>query len=192
MAIKAPAKGIKYIQYCPAPLGNMLMTSDGVSLTGLYFEGQRYYPAALPPLSPLPLPQKVRALFDDVRRYLDEYFSGKEPGIHIPIRLDALDASPFRIAIFKVLLAIPYGKTISYGQAAGIAQQMLHHRVSARATGQAVGHNPISIIIPCHRVVGADGSLTGYGGGLERKKALLAIEGIIPPKGAATPPVVSG
>lgn len=153
-----------------SPLGDILLTSDGECLTGLFFAGQRYFPSIQTVV------QKRIPLFDDVCNYLDEYFSGKQSNIHIPIMLERLNATPFRIAIFKILLTIPYGKTISYGQAARLAEEALHHRVSARAAGQAVGHNPVSIIIPCHRVIGSDGSLTGYGGGIERKAALLSLE----------------
>lgn len=174
-------------------MGDILLTSGGTYLTGLYFSGQKYYPhidendaedkssggktsaigAGKYPLTQCPLALSV---FDTVYKYLDVYFSGNEPIIPVPISLEELKISVFRKAILSILLEIPYGKTMTYGEVAARAEKILHHRVSARAAGQAVGHNPISIIIPCHRVIGAGGALVGYGGGLERKSALLALE----------------
>ena len=112
-------------------------------------------------------------IFMQTCNWLDIYFSGKEPGFTPPI---SLHTTPFRKAVYDILLTIPYGQTMTYGEIALIlAEKQGMERMSAQAVGSAVGHNPISIIIPCHRVVGADGSLTGYAGGLDKKTALLKL-----------------
>uniref|UniRef100_UPI0034E9722D methylated-DNA--[protein]-cysteine S-methyltransferase n=1 Tax=Ruminococcus flavefaciens TaxID=1265 RepID=UPI0034E9722D len=139
-------------------------------LTGLWFEGQKYYPQNLvAESSEVKLP-----VFTETVKWLDIYFGGKEPSFTPPI---SLHTTPFRKVVYDILLTIPYGQTMTYGEIARIlADQQGAEHMSAQAVGSAVGHNPVSIIIPCHRVVGADGSLTGYAGGLDKKKALLKLE----------------
>ncbi len=150
----------------------MTMASDGERLTGLWFDGQKYYPeAGLPACEAQALP-----LFDQTRVWLDRYFAGENPGAVPPLRLEG---SPFRLAVWRLLQQIPRGEVVTYK---AIARQLERERgggrVSAQAVGGAVGHNPVSIVVPCHRVVGCDGSLTGYAGGVERKAALLRLEGV--------------
>ena len=119
--------------------------------------------------------EKSLPVFTEACRWLDIYFSGKEPLFTPPL---TLRASPFRQAVWEIILTIPYGKTMTYGEIAKrIAMQKGILQMSAQAVGNAVGHNPISLIIPCHRVVGSDGSLTGYAGGIDRKVKLLKLEG---------------
>ena len=152
------------------PLGLVILTGDALALTSLRFVGQRYFPDTLPePCGPDELP-----VFAQTADWLSLYFSGRDPGFLPPLRPEG---TPFRRAVWAALLRIPYGQTVSYGElAAALEDQTGSGRVSARAVGGAVGRNPISLLIPCHRVVGADGSLTGYAGGLERKRFLLRLE----------------
>ena len=159
-----------YTYHCTSPIGVITLASDGEALTGLWFEGQKYYPQNLvAESSEVKLP-----IFTQTCNWLDIYFGGKEPGFTPPI---SLHTTPFRKVVYDILLTIPYGQTMTYGEIASIlAEQQGVERMSAQAVGSAVGHNPISIIIPCHRVVGADGSLTGYAGGLDKKTALLKFE----------------
>lgn len=135
-------------------------------MTGLWFDGQKYFADTLAP------EHKERALsvFDRTRRWLDIYFGGRDPGFTPPL---VMRGSGFRKAVWEVLLTIPFGHAMTYGE---IARRL--GCKSAQAVGGAVGHNSISLIIPCHRVVGADGSLTGYAGGIERKARLLRMEGV--------------
>ncbi len=147
-----------------SPLGNILMISDGTSLTELSFAD-----ASGMEKNACPLP-----VFNDTRRWLDMYFAGQIPDF-LP-RLSP-QGTAFRQSVWDMLLAIPYGQTTSYGELAKeIASRRQTEKMSAQAVGGAVGHNPIAIIIPCHRVIGKDGSLTGYGGGLWRKGWLLQLE----------------
>ena len=147
-----------------SPLGNILMISDGTSLTELSFAD-----ASGMEKNACPLP-----VFNDTRRWLDMYFAGQIPDF-LP-RLSP-QGTAFRQSVWNMLLAIPYGQTTSYGELAKeIASRRQTEKMSAQAVGGAVGHNPIAIIIPCHRVIGKDGSLTGYGGGLWRKEWLLQLE----------------
>lgn len=193
---------MEYIHHYNSPLGRMTMASAGSGLTGLWFDGQKYFGSTIGQggvSGDLPV-------FDETERWLDLYFSGQAPDFTPPLAvftedvpkhrqaasgdmkavpayrqpaLTAFDtplagwATPFRQAVWKILMTVPYGETISYGQIAGRLSQQ---SCSAQAVGGAVGHNPITLIIPCHRVVGADGSLTGYAGGLERKAKLLEME----------------
>lgn len=118
--------------------------------------------------------QKELPIFDETCRWLDIYFSGKEPDFTPPL---SMRTTPFRKAVWEIMLTIPYGQTMTYGEIAGIiAEQRGIDRMSAQAVGGAVGHNSISLIIPCHRVIGTDGSLTGYAGGIDKKTQLLAME----------------
>lgn len=149
----------------------MTMASDGQFLIGLWFEGQKYFLASLDTEVKEDAQLEV---FDQTRRWLDIYFRGEVPTFLPPIRLVG---SEFRRQVGEIMLSIPYGKTMTYGEiAAKMAQQLGKPRMSAQAIGGAVGHNPISVIVPCHRVVGANGSLTGYAGGIDLKVSLLQLE----------------
>ena len=157
---------------CPytSPLGRITLASDGEALTGLWFDGQKYFGATLCK----EYEERSLPIFGQTRQWLDCYFSGEIPNFTPSLKPKA---TAFRKAVWEILLSIPYGRTMTYGEIAGvIARQKGLARMSAQAVGGAVGHNPISIIIPCHRVVGTDGSLTGYAGGVERKEKLLALE----------------
>lgn len=160
-----------YVWHYDSPLGGITLASDGKALTGLWFDGQKHFAATLggaPEEKPLPV-------FEQTVRWLDAYFAGRVPDFTPPLHLIG---TPFQKAVWELLLTIPYGETRSYGElAACLAETRGMSRVSARAVGAAVGRNPISLVIPCHRVLGADGRLTGYAGGLERKRALLTLEG---------------
>ena len=153
-----------------SPLGAITLASDGEALTGLWFNGQKYFGSTLPAGC---IPKEVPA-FAEVKRWLDIYFSGRKPGFTLLMRYGT---TPFRKAVCDVMLTIPYGQTMTYRQLAQrIAAQMGRSHMSAQAVGGAVGHNPISLLIPCHRVVGTDGNLTGYAGGIDRKQKLLELE----------------
>ena len=154
----------EYFTRIPSPLGELTLSSDGTRLTGLWLEGQMYFAATL---SPDAEQKDDLPVFDLTREWLKDYFAGRRPGIsRLPL---APKGSAFRQQVWQRLQEIPYGETVTYGR---IARE-LGEKMSAQAVGGAVGHNPISIIIPCHRVVGSKGSLTGYAGGLEAKKWLL-------------------
>ena len=217
---------MNYTAHYDSPIGGITLASDGVALIGLWFEGQKHFAAMLGPqhreCNDLPV-------FAETKRWLDSYFSGQVPDFTPKL---AMRATPFRQAIWEILLTIPYGKTVTYGEIArrfvetfhetSLQSSSLHNvslhgatsqdislqgaplqvtssqdalsqgsllqgmsiqgamlakkNMSAQAVGGAVGHNPISLIIPCHRVIGANGSLTGYAGGVERKKYLLELE----------------
>ena len=159
---------------CPTPLGEVLLAVSGTALTGLRFAGQKNFARMLP--RPLPPPVDSTSL-NAAKRWLKAYFAGKHPS---PSELElAPNGTPFQLAVWRVLLGIPCGSVISYGEVAQETARLLGRETwSARAAGVAVGRNPISIVIPCHRVIGADGALTGYAGGMERKTALLKLEGV--------------
>lgn len=161
---------MQYISHYPSPIGNMLLAADEMGLTGLWFEGQKYFALDLDKKHE----EKEIPLFEKVKKWLDIYFSGKEPDFTIPLHLTGTD---FQNEVWEILCTIPYGQTMTYGEIAKriAARKGLPH-MSAQAVGGAVGHNRISIIVPCHRVVGADGSLTGYAGGIEKKAKLLKLE----------------
>ncbi|WP_224981321.1 methylated-DNA--[protein]-cysteine S-methyltransferase [Geomonas agri] len=156
-----------------SPLGRIMLASDGDSLVGLWLEGQKYFAATLAEETEekADLPVFVAA-----RRWLDGYFRGERPAVtDLPL---APKGGAFRRAVWDILCEIPYGEVVSYGDIAKrIAARTGKASMSAQAVGGAVGHNPISIVIPCHRVVGADGSLTGYAGGIGKKITLLQHEG---------------
>ena len=161
-----------YTHHYRSPLGGMTMASDGEALTGLWFDGQKYFADTLSAEHS----ERDLFIFDETVHWLDIYFSGTDPGFTPALNMRTTE---FRRAVWEILLTIPYGETMTYGQIAErIANQPGMHRVSAQAVGGAVGHNAISLIIPCHRVVGADGSLTGYAGGVDKKLLLLRMEGI--------------
>ena len=149
----------------------MTMASDGTHLVGLWFDGQKHF------VDTLDKEHEERydlAIFDQTRRWLDHYFAGQAPDF-TPALL--LRGNEFRRRVWDILLTIPYGHTMTYGDIARIiAQEKGTKTMSAQSVGGAVGHNPISLIVPCHRVVGANGSLTGYAGGIERKRWLLEME----------------
>ena len=160
---------MNYIAVCPSPVGRITLASDGSRLTGLWLEGQKYFGGG--GMEPGELPVFARA-----REWLDRYFAGERPD---PGELPLAPAgSPFRQAVWALLREIPYGEVTTYGALAQKLSGRLGRPVSPRAVGGAVGHNPISIIIPCHRVVGSKGALTGYAGGVGRKIQLLAHEGV--------------
>jgi methylated-DNA-[protein]-cysteine S-methyltransferase len=195
---------MEYLCHYDSPLGGMTMASDGRALVGLWFDRQRddrqrycsagadalvassRFGAGPDPLvassrfgaGPGPLVASSRLpVFEETCRWLDVYFAGGVPDFTPPL---ALHGTPFRKAVWEILLTIPYGKTMTYGEiAARIAEQRGRQRLSAQAVGGAVGHNPVAIIVPCHRVIGADGSLTGYAAGLDKKHLLLQLEQII-------------
>ena len=153
-----------------SPLGNLLLAADDTGLTGLWFEGQKYFARTLPEEQLL----KETPVLAETRHWLNIYFSGKEPAFTPPLHPAG---SAFRQAVWQILLQIPYGKTMTYGEIAReVAKRQQVSHMSAQAVGGAVGHNAISIIIPCHRVIGANGSLTGYAGGIDKKAALLELE----------------
>ena len=161
---------MQYISHYPSPIGNMLLAADEMGLTGLWFEGQKYFALDLDKEHE----EKEIPLFEKVKQWLDIYFSGREPDFTIPLHFTGTD---FQNEVWEILCTIPYGQTMTYGEIAKqiAARKGLAH-MSAQAVGGAVGHNRISIIVPCHRVVGADGSLTGYAGGIEKKAKLLKLE----------------
>ena len=159
-----------YIQHYNSYVGGITISSDGNALTGLWFDGQKYYAGNIDD----EIEEKDLPVFAQARQWLDTYFSRHDPGFTPAL---TLDSTPFRMAVWRILLTIPFGKTMTYGEiAARIAELKGIRRMSAQAVGSAVGHNPISLIIPCHRVVGADGSMTGYAGGIDRKIKLLEME----------------
>ena len=151
-------------------LGDILLAADAIGLTGLWFEGQKYFANTLPDGAI----SQESLILTEAKRWLDIYFSGKEPDFIPPLHPTG---SAFRQAVWKILLQIPYGQTTTYGEIAKKLAKMLNaSHMSAQAVGGAVGHNEVSIIIPCHRVVGTNGSLTGYAGGIDKKVELLTLE----------------
>lgn len=170
-----------------SPVGVLTLASDGAALCGLWLEGQKYHGGTIPETM---VRRDDAPAFAAARAWLDAYFAGERPAIaDVPL---APIGGVFRQLVWRILTEIPYGETTTYGE---IAQEVARRRdgrgTAALAVGGAVGHNPVSIIIPCHRVVGADGSLTGYAGGLARKTWLLEHEGVdmsrlyVPKKGTA-------
>jgi methylated-DNA-[protein]-cysteine S-methyltransferase len=146
-----------------SPVGELLAVGDGRALHGLYMQDGRTAATVRPEWEP------AEEHFDDLREQLGEYFAGDRQGFDVGLEMAG---SPFQRRVWQELRAIPYGETIGYGELA----RRIGVPSAARAVGVANGRNPISIIVPCHRVIGADGSLTGYGGGLERKRLLLELE----------------
>ena len=164
---------MKHICSYRSPLGDITLEADERELTGLWFEGQKYYPD----FSEIVSDEKETRALSLAKEWLDIYFSGKKPDIYVPMRFSC---TAFRNEVWEILLSIPYGKTVTYGQIAEmLAKKRGTERMSARAVGGAVGHNRISSIVPCHRVIGSDGNLTGYAGGTETKRELLKLEGVL-------------
>lgn len=168
-----------------SPLGEILLAADEIGLTGLWFEGQKYFANTLPEERM----EQETSILTETKRWLDIYFAGEEPRFTPHLHPSG---SSFRQSVWQILLQIPYGQTITYGEIARqLAQTQNTSHMSAQAVGGAVGHNEISIIIPCHRVVGTNGSLTGYAGGIDKKISLLKLEHtdmshlFVPKKGTA-------
>lgn len=161
---------MKYYQKYASPLGEIRMFSDGKVLLRLDFEQYRFFEEKWLDKAE----EKDLKVFQETRKWLDLYFQGNNPDFMPDF---SLSGSDFQIRVWKKLLQIPYGQVVSYGELARqIAEEKGIAKMSAQAVGGAVGRNPISLIVPCHRVIGKDGSLVGYGGGLERKVALLELE----------------
>ena len=159
-----------FIQHYDSPLGRILLSADDAGLTGLWFEGQTCFARGLPPEHT----EGHTPALSKACRWLDLYFAGNEPYFLPPLHPMG---SAFQLSVWHILLEIPYGATTTYGAIAKrLAKERSLPHMSARAVGSAVGRNPISLIIPCHRVIGRNGRLTGYAGGLHRKAYLLALE----------------
>lgn len=176
---------MQYTSAYQSPVGEILLACDEIGLTGLWFEGEKFYALSLDKAHE----EREMPVFAEVKRWLDIYFSGHEPDFMPSIHMIG---SLFQLSVWEILRQIPYGKTTTYGEIAKrLAAEWGLSRMSAQAVGGAVGHNEISIIIPCHRVVGTNGSLTGYAGGIDKKVKLLEWEHtdmtgfFIPKKGTA-------
>ncbi|MDO4567093.1 MAG: methylated-DNA--[protein]-cysteine S-methyltransferase [Oscillospiraceae bacterium] len=176
---------MQYTAHYESPLGGILLAADEEGLTGLWFDGEKYYARRLERCHR----EGSLPALEETKRWLDIYFSGREPDFIPPIHMLG---SSFELSVWRMLREIPYGKTTTYGALArALAAERGIERMSAQAVGGAVGHNEISVLIPCHRVVGSGGSLTGYAGGVDKKAALLKLEGAdmsgftIPSKGTA-------
>ena len=156
------------ITYFDGPLGRMLATAEDRALTGLYFVGQQHYPGATADWRDDPQAQP----FDALRRQLDAYFAGQRRVFDLPLAPGGGRATPFQRAVWDAIAGVPFGATTTYSALAA----QCGRPAAARASGAATGRNPISLIIPCHRILGSGGALTGYAGGLERKRTLLAFE----------------
>jgi len=174
-----------YISKYKSPVGDITLASNGEKLTGLWFDGQKYFADTLAEN----YEEKDLPVFGQTEKWLDIYFSGKAPDFTPP--LDMGEISPFRKRVWEIMLEIPFGQTSTYGKIAKQIAKETGKRVSGQAVGGAVGHNSISLVIPCHRVVGTNGSLTGYAGGIDKKIKLLKLEGVdvskfsVPQKGTA-------
>ncbi len=165
-------KTMIYIHYYDSPLGRMIASSDGYKLTGLWFEGQQHC-IDTSNLKDLTSENKL-TIFSITDRWLDTYFGGIEPDYTPPL---CFTTTSFRCEVFKTLLTIPYGQTVTYSKLAEkIAKKRGLARMAAQAVGSALSHNPVLVIIPCHRVIGSKGSLTGYAAGTDKKLALLTME----------------
>ncbi len=161
------------LAFYDSPLGKMSIAADEEGIVGIWFCGQKYDQRSVDPH----VQKQETPMIAEAKRYLDLYFTGKEPPFIPPLHLLG---TPFQMLVWRLLREIPYGSTSTYREIAQkVACEMQRNSMSAQAIGGAVGHNPISIIIPCHRVIGSDGSLTGYAGGIERKQYLLTLEGAL-------------
>ena len=176
---------MQYTAAYQSSVGDVLLAADETGLTGLWFEGEKFYALSLDPEHE----ERETPIFAITRRWLDIYFSGHEPDFMPPVHMIG---SEFRRCVWELLLQIPYGTTVTYGDLARqVARRRGLRRMSAQAVGGAVGHNEISIIVPCHRVAGTNGSITGYAGGVDKKRRLLELEGVdmekffVPARGTA-------
>jgi methylated-DNA-[protein]-cysteine S-methyltransferase len=160
---------MRYYDFYESPQGQMLLVADGEALCGVYFDGQKYLPQVASQWRRDPQHATLR----QAKRELAEYFAGKRKRFEVAL---APEGTPFQRSVWKAISTVGFGRTISYAELA----QRAGCPGSARAAGTATGRNPIGIIVPCHRILGSDGSLTGYAGGLDRKRALLALESGIP------------
>lgn len=161
---------MQYSYKYKTPLGKITMVSDGENLTGLLFDGQKYYNNVIPSDSR----ERFVPVFKAAAVWLDIYFGGGIPDFVPPIKLNG---TPFRLAVWDIMSRIPYGSTVTYKEIAqNIALKTGVPTMSSQAVGGAVAHNPVLIILPCHRVIASDGSLSGYAGGTDKKAALLALE----------------
>jgi methylated-DNA-[protein]-cysteine S-methyltransferase len=157
---------LSYDQF-ESPQGTMILTATAKGLAGVYFKGQKHFPKQRDWQR-----DPRNALLNQAKRELAEYLAGKRT--HFSVALDP-QGTPFQRSVWKQIAKVGFGKTLTYGELAKRAG----HPGSARAAGAATGRNPISILVPCHRIMGSDGSLTGYAGGLNRKRALLSLEGVL-------------
>ena len=174
-----------YISEYKSPVGEITIASNGEMLTGLWFDGQKNFADTLPEN----YEENDLPVFEQTKKWLDIYFSGKAPDFTPPLDMGGI--SPFRKRVWEIMLEIPFGQTSTYGKIAKQIAEETGKKVSAQAVGGAVGHNSISLVIPCHRVVGTNGGLTGYAGGIDKKIKLLRLEGVdvskysVSPKGVA-------
>lgn len=161
---------MQYTFHYSSPVGGILVAADADAVTGLWFDGQKYFADALEEAHR----EETVPVLAQAADWLDIYFTGRDPGFTPPLRFRA---TPFREKVWKILLSIPYGRTMTYGEIArALAADSPTGQMSAQAVGGAVGRNPVSLIVPCHRVVGSDRSLTGYAAGVDIKRRLLALE----------------
>jgi len=159
-----------FTQHYDSPLGGILLAADEIGLTGLWFDGEKYFADNLP----IEHTELETPILAEAKQWLDLYFTGNEPNFMPPLHPIGSD---FRKTVWEILSQVPYGQTTTYGEVSRqLAEKQGLARMSAQAVGGAVGHNEISIIIPCHRVVGTNGSLTGYAGGIDKKLKLLELE----------------
>ncbi len=172
-ATKKEGYGMFRAEYC-SPLGRLTLASDGKALWGLWIKGQKYFGASL---SVADFPLKDCGVFQEAFLWLDAYFAGKRPGCaHLPLHLSG---TAFQQAVWRILCEIPYGQTRTYGAIAkALVESSLYKRMSPQAVGAAIGRNPIGIVVPCHRVIGLGGNVTGYAAGVEKKLFLLRHEGV--------------
>lgn len=161
-----------YIAKYKSPIGNITLASNGNELIGLWFDGQKFYADNLTN----EFIEKNLEVFDQTKKWLDIYFSGENPSFTPPLSFFGI--SSFRKRVWEIMLEVPFGKTITYGDIAKRISIETGKKVSAQAVGGAVSHNSISLIIPCHRVVGKKGKLTGYAAGIDKKIKLLKLEKI--------------
>lgn len=161
---------MQYLSEYGSPIGKLVLTADESALTGVWFEGQNSAAGSFEKQ----YEKRETPVLQKTKQWLDMYFAGIEPEIEVPMHFVG---SAFQLEVWKILRTIPYGKTMTYGE---IAKQIVEQkgilRMSAQAVGGAVGHNKISILVPCHRVIGTNGKLTGYAGGIEKKIKLLELE----------------
>ena len=174
-----------FISKYKSPVGEITIASNGEMLTGLWFDGQKIFADTLLEN----YEEKDLPVFEQTKKWLDIYFSGKAPDFTPPLDMGGI--SPFRKRVWEIMLEIPFGQTSTYGKIAKQIAEETGKKVSGQAVGGAVGHNFISLVIPCHRVVGTNGGLTGYAGGIDKKIKLLRLEGVdvskysVSPKGVA-------